>query len=70
MIDVTREQLTNTTTIASGTGTALWAGFDLSEIGIIIGTSIAILSYLTNLYFHCRRDKRESLRASRMRNNR
>lgn len=67
------EQITAAASITSGVSTATVAGFQLSEIGVIVGTVFTVLTFFMSLYFHIKKDRRErdvfeNLQLSRMRN--
>jgi hypothetical protein len=49
----------STKTTYAGGGTALVGGLTANEWLTVIGVLIAVLGFLTNLYFQHRRDKRE-----------
>lgn len=51
------EQLANKTAYA-GAGSALIGGLTLNELAAAVGIALGVLTYLTNLFFHIRRDRR------------
>ena len=63
---MTHETSSTAVTVVSGVSTTVVGVFDLSDLGIIVGIVCTVLSFVVSLYYHRKRDRRESLQQSRM----